>query len=82
MYSINQIVTVSSFYFPKGSALRAFPKRMEFGGVQCTFTDGLQYLVCQGKNVVKLFDMTDGRLNYRLRLEDNQWTLVGTRNMS
>ncbi len=82
MYAINQIVNVNSFYFPKGSGLRAFPRRMEFGGVQCTFVDGLQYLVCQGKNIVKLFDMTDGRLTYRLRLENDQWTLVGTRDMA
>lgn len=82
MYAVNQIVNVTSYYFPKGQALRAYPKRMEFGGIQCTFTDGLQYLVCQGKHIIKLFDMTDGRLTYRLRLENDQWTLVGTRSLS
>lgn len=82
MYAINQIVNINSFYFPKGAALRAYPRSMEFGGVQCNFTDGLQYLVCKGKQVIRLFDMTDGRINYRLRYEDNQWTLVSTRSLS
>lgn len=80
-FAINQIVNINSFYFPKGGSLRAYPRSMEFGGVQCTFTDGLQYLVCKGKQIVKLFDMTDGRLTYRLRLENGQWTLVGTRDL-
>jgi len=82
MYAINQIVSVNSFYFPKGAALRAFPQSMEFGGVHCTFTDGLQYLVSKGKQVIKLFDMTDGRLTYRLRFEDGQWTLISTRSLA
>ncbi|GAC1387055.1 MAG: hypothetical protein NVS1B7_6090 [Candidatus Saccharimonadales bacterium] len=78
MYTVNQVVNVNSFYFPKGQALRAFPRHIEFGGIQCTFIDGLQYLVYQGKNIIKLFDMTDGRVTYRLRLENEKWTLVRT----
>lgn len=82
MHHINQNITVNSFYFPGGNTRRALPRSIEFDDIQCTFTDGLQYLVCKGKQIVKLFDMTDGRLTYRLRLEDNQWTLVGTRSLS
>lgn len=79
MYAINQIVQINSFYFPSAGRLRAYPRSMEFGGTECTFSDGLQYLICKGKSIVKLFDMTDGRLTYRLKLENNQWTLLGTR---
>jgi hypothetical protein len=38
----------------------------------------MQYLVRHGKKLVKLFDVTDGSTQYRLRLEDDCWTLVGT----
>ena len=43
------------------------------------FKDGLQYVVQKGQNVVRLFDMNDGDHTYRLRLENDTWTLVGTR---
>lgn len=78
MYSINQIVNVNAFYFsPK--EMKAFPRSIEFGTTRYTFSEGLQYLVHQGERFVKLFDMTDGRTEYRLKFEDNQWTLLGTR---
>lgn len=77
--AVNQPVSVSSFYFQNGQCLRSFPKQIEFGNNRFTFEDGLQYLIRKGQHVVKLFDMTDGRTTYRLRLEDNNWTLVGTR---
>lgn len=79
MYAINQIVNVNAFYFLNGQGLKSFPREIEFGNTRCTFTDGLQYLVQKGQNVVKLFDMTDGRTTYRLRLENDTWTLVGTK---
>ncbi|HTE22840.1 MAG TPA: hypothetical protein VK674_07450 [Candidatus Limnocylindria bacterium] len=86
MTAINEIVNVNSFYFQdyfqNGHGLRSFPKQIEFGNTRCTFESGLQYLIKKGQHVVKLFDMTDGRTTYRLRLEDDTWTLVGTRAMS
>jgi hypothetical protein len=82
MTAINQIVNVSAFYFQNGRGLRSFPRQIEFGNTRCTFQDGLQYSIHNGEHLVKLYDMTDGRTNYRLRLEDDTWTLVGTRTLS
>lgn len=80
-FAINQVIDVNSFYFPQGSVKRALPRSIEFGSTRCTFTDGLQYLVRKGSSIVRLFDMSDGRNTYRLRLEDSQWTLVNVRPM-
>jgi len=79
MTSINQTVTVNAFYFAAGRRMRTFPRSIEFGATNCTFKDGMQYLVRQGQHVVRLFDMSDGDLIYRLRNENDTWTLVGTR---
>jgi hypothetical protein len=81
MTRINQAVDVSAFYFRNGRdlGLKSFPRQIEVGDARHTFTDGLQYVVRKGQHVVKLFDMTDGSTTYRLRLEDDSWTLVGTR---
>lgn len=83
MTAINQIVNVNAYYFQNGQqCLRSFPKQIEFGTTRFTFEDGLQYLVKKGQHVIRLFDMTDGHQTYRLRLEDETWTLVGTRALS
>lgn len=79
MNAINEIVNVNAFYFLKGAGLKMLPKQIEFGNTRCTFEDGFQYLVRQGQNVIRLFDMNDGRTIYRLRLENDNWTLISTR---
>lgn len=79
MTLINSIVNVNSFYFQKGRDFKSFPRQIEFGTTRCTFKDGFRYLVKNGERVVQLFDMTDGQTTYRLRNEDDQWMLVGTR---
>ncbi len=80
MTAINEIVYVNSFYFRDGAdCLRSFPKEIEFGTTRFAFSEGLQYLVRRGQHAIKLFDMTDGRTTFRLKLEDDIWTLVGTR---
>jgi hypothetical protein len=81
MTAINQIVNVNAFYFKNNKAdqqLRSYPRSVEFGNTTISFQDGLQYLIHKGQHIVRLFDMTDGRTTFRLKLEDNQWTLVGT----
>lgn len=79
MSYINEIVTVNAFYFfASAGKLKSFPKQIEFDHQNFTFSDGMQYLVQQGERAIRLFDMTDGDKTYRLRLEDQQWTLVGT----
>ncbi len=79
MYAINQIINVNSFYFANGRDLKSYPKQIEFGTTRCTFTDGIQYLVKQGSRAIRLFDMTDGHTTYRLRYENGNWMLLGTR---
>jgi hypothetical protein len=79
MTKVNEIVNVNSYYFRSGKEFRSYPRQIEFGSTRFTFEDGLQYLVRKGAHVIRLFDMTDGKNTYRLRLEDDTWTLVGTR---
>jgi hypothetical protein len=78
MSYINETVSVNAFYFA-GRAGRMFPRQIELGEERYTFQDGLQYLVRKGQHIVRLFDMTDGQRTYRLRCEDDTWTLIGTR---
>lgn len=77
MSKVNQEVSVNAFYFAGKSKM--FPRCIEWDGTQYTFRDGLQYMVKSGERALRLFDMSDGELTYRLRLEDNRWTLVSTR---
>ncbi|MBC7707937.1 hypothetical protein H7Y63_01830 [Polaromonas sp.] len=59
--------------------LESFPKRMVWGDREYTFAEmTMQYMVQKGQQLIKLFDVTDGQTLYRLRLEDDRWTLVGT----
>lgn len=79
MESSLNIVNVSSFYFHHGRDFRSFPRQIEFDNRRLTFKDGFQYLVKSGGRMIRLFDMTDGETTYRLRQEDDQWLLIGTR---
>lgn len=79
MSTINEVVNVNAFYFRGERQLKSFPREIELGTTRYTFHDGLQYLVKQGQHMVKFFDMNDGSTTFRLRLENNTWTLIGTR---
>lgn len=80
MSYINQTVNVNSFYFATSfGQLKTFPRQIEHDGQSLTFKEGLQYLVQKGEQAVRLFDMEDGQQTYRLRCENDVWTLVGTR---
>lgn len=79
MYTMNQIINVTAFYFSGDRKLKTYPRQIEFGNTRFTFTDGIQYLVQKGQHAIRLFDMTDGSTTYRLRCENGDWTLVGTR---
>jgi hypothetical protein len=51
---------------------------MVMDGREYTFVDGIRYLVNKGQELIKLFDMSDGENQYRLRVDGaNHWTLVG-----
>ena len=77
MTKINKTVEVNSFYFSRGHSFKSFPERITLENQQFTFKSGLQMLVHRGEEVVRLFNMTDGLTNYRLRQQDDQWTLIG-----
>ncbi len=77
-----QEIQITSVYFRNNSTEKRFesyPKRMVYGGREYTFLEsGMRYLVQKGQQLVKLFDVSDGQTQYRLRLDDtNHWTLVG-----
>lgn len=84
MTQINATIEVTALGFrnkKNQSQLDSYPKRMVWGDREYAFAEmTMQYLVRHGKKLVKLFDVTDGNTQYRLRLEDDSWTLVGTSN--
>jgi hypothetical protein len=77
MTRIDQNVEVNSFYFTTGRSFKSFPARITLGDQEYSFRSGLQMLVRRGEQVVRLFNMTDGLTNYRLRQENDIWTLIG-----
>lgn len=54
------------------------PRRIEYGGTSHTFVDaGMRYLIKQGEDIIRLWDMTDGQARYRLRCDaKNSWRLM------
>jgi hypothetical protein len=77
-----QEIEITSVYFRNGSdkqRFESFPKRMVYDGREYNFLeDSWRYLVQKGQELVKLFDVSDGQTQYRLRLDPaNHWTLVG-----
>lgn len=77
--TINQDVTVTALYFAKGDSRRSYPKRIEYEGDTVNFVEsGLQCLVQKGKEVVRIFTMSDGTNQYRLRCDEarGNWTLL------
>jgi hypothetical protein len=78
----NQEIEITSVYFrsnPTKQRLESYPKRMVYEGREYTFLeDSLRYLVKRGQQFIKLFDVSDGQIQYRLRVDEtNHWTLVG-----
>lgn len=75
-------IQITSVYFRSNPAQRryeSYPKKMVYEGREYTFLeDSLRYLVRKGQELVRLFDVSDGQTNYRLRVDGaNRWTLVG-----
>lgn len=82
MNTINQIVNVTSYYFAPGERTRCFPKRIELEDRQLDFLEsGLRCLVRKGQSIIQIFNMTDGRNQYRLSFEPEQniWKLLTMR---
>ena len=76
-------VQITAVYFrpSKQQRLESYPKRMVVGDQEYTLMEnGMRYLIHKGQALIKLFDVSDGHNQYRLRLdEDQRWTLVGTK---
>lgn len=86
---INKEVSVTGLYFrsarPDDRHIKGYPKRMEYEGREYTFVEsGLRYLVRKGQELIEIFDMTDGRRDYRLKFDTTAhvWTLIGVRDSS
>ena len=77
-----QEIEITSLAFhqqPNNERLQGYPRRMVYNGQEVSFIElSMQYLVRKGQQLVQLFDMSDGDTLYRLRYEDNRWTLIGT----
>lgn len=76
---VGREVTVNSVYFNNKKNLETFPKEMEFEGETYTFlNNGWRYLVHKGQEVIRVFSVTDGKADYRLKLDpsESQWTLL------
>ncbi len=78
---VNQEVNVNSFYFRnQANSLRSFPQEIEYEGRHIAFAQsGLRLLVKSGQRLAQLFDMSDGQDIYRLKLENDHWTLIGVK---
>lgn len=76
--AVNEEVNITAVYFRNNRGMKSFPRRMEYKNEEYTFVEGLQYLVQKGRKAVRLFDMTDGATNYRLKFDTEAftWTLV------
>lgn len=78
-----QEVEITSLYFrqkPSKQRLESYPKQMVYDGREYTLLEsGMQYLIRTGQHLIRLFDVSDGTHNFRLRLEGNEWTLVSMR---
>lgn len=72
---INKPVQVSAVTFSR--QFEPMPRRIEFEGRTLTFIgDGIRFLIKNNGHITRLFDMSDGSAEYRLRQEDQNWTLV------
>lgn len=76
--ALNEKVNITGWIFGRGRSLSTYPSRMEYRGTVYNFNDGLQYLIKKGESIKRIFDMTDGRQDYRLICDEgqNDWTLV------
>jgi len=76
----NTDIQITSVYFrgQAGQRLESYPKRMVMDGREYNFAEsGIRYLVQKGQELVRLFDMSDGQTQFRLRQDDdNRWSLI------
>ena len=77
----SQEIQITGVYFrnnPNGQRLESYPKRMLYRDREYTFTEPpMRYLIQKGQELIRLFDATDGKNQYRLRLDgSDHWSLI------
>jgi len=73
--SFNEQIAVTSFGFKHN--LAPYPRRIEVRGAVYEFIDaGLRCLIRRGEHACEVLTMSDGRQTFRLRREENAWTLL------
>lgn len=78
---INREIEINAVTFTNKKGFQSIPQIITVDNQRYSFVDsGLRYLVRQGHHLIRLFDMTDGKSTFRLRNEDDQWTLVSIKN--
>lgn len=78
----NRQVDVTALYFTnKNGRIKSFPKRIELDeGIYTFLESGLQIFVQTASGVVRIFEMTDGQRNFRLKNDhNNAWTLLSVK---
>jgi len=76
-------VEINAFTFINKQTYKSVPKIITVEDQRYSFVDsGLRYLVQQGQDLIRLFDMSDGQNIYRLKNADNQWTLINIKPLS
>jgi hypothetical protein len=79
--SINREVEINAFTFSTKKGFQSIPQIITVDNHRYSFVDsGLRYIVQQGHHLIRLFDMTDGKSTFRIRNENDQWTLVSIKN--
>lgn len=80
---VNQTIEITSVAFSRRpqAGLEAFPKRMLWEDREYTFVEiGMHFLIKKGQELIRLFDVSDGQNDYRLKCDgQNHWTLVSMR---
>lgn len=80
---VNAPIEITSLAFsrkPRATRMESFPKRMVWEDREYTFVEnGLHFLIDKGQELIRLFDVSDGQTDFRLKETDNHWTLVSMR---
>lgn len=79
---MNKEIEINSYVFTNKNGLNPVPRTITVDDRRYSFVDaGLRYLIKHGQHLVSLFDMTDGQSMFRLRNENDQWTLVSIKGL-
>ena len=82
--SVNKQISVLSYYFSNGNCAKFFPSRIEIDGKELDLIEaGIRCLVKKGQSFIQIFNMSDGKNQYKLSFEpDNRhWTLIGMKSV-